>query len=385
MQNLPIVFGYNLDGLGNSSVPLAFCQHWNKLGNPSLLYAPSSSQNISFSWLRPALGPLSRKLVYRFGKPHAPARMVEQLCFKKEADSEHVYLWAGLSLDIFKRFHNRGTKIIIERINCHQATTKSILDKGYSDLGLTADHTITDRSIELENQKLSLADGIFCPNRLVHTSMLENEVPEHKLLSTSYGWSPERFPKLISEPRKNPRPKFLFVGSLCVRKGVPLLLEAWEKAGIDGHLIFCGSMDTTIEQAYGDYFQRDDITHIPYTKNIGDYYNQADVFVFPTLEEGGPMVTYEAMAHGVVPLVSEMGAGAIVNNRKNGLILPHDPDAWATAMRAVSENIPKRVGLGRSAMQDALQFTWEKVATRRASLLKNHFPSLWRRAYNDYN
>ncbi len=378
MQNLPIVFGYNLDGLGNSSVPLAFCQHWNELGNPSLLYAPSTSQDISFSWLRPALGSLSRKLIYRLGKPHTPAKIVEQLCFKKEANSEHVYLWAGLSLDIFKRFHNQGTKIIIERINCHQATAKSILDNGYSDLGLAVDHTITDESIRLENKKLSLADGIFCPNPLVYTSLVDNGVPEYKLLPTSYGWSPERFPNLISEPRKNTKPTFLFVGTMCVRKGVPLLLQAWEKADINAHLIFCGSMDSTIEQAYGDYFQRDDITHIPFTRNIGDYYNLADAFVFPTLEEGGPMVTYEAMAHGVVPLVSEMGAGAIVNNRKNGLILSHNIDAWATALRAVTENIPKRVRLGRSARQDALQFNWEKVAARRASLLKNHFPSLWR-------
>ena len=378
MKKLPILFGYNIDGIGNSSIPLAFCQYWNEQGHPSLLYAPSASKGIFFSWLRTALGPLARKLVYRLSKPQTPGRMAENLCLKNESDSKHVYLWAGLSLDVFKRFHHQRTKIIIERINCHQATAKSILDRAYANLGLSEGHTITDDSIAIENQKLALADAIFCPNPLVYSSMIENGVPQSKLLSTSYGWSPQRFPDLQSEPRNNSRPQFLFVGKLCVRKGVPLLLEAWEKADIDGELILCGAMDNIIQQNYADYFQRDDVTHIPFTENIGAYYNKADVFVFPTLEEGGPMVTYEAMAHGIVPLVSKMGAGAIVNDKKNGIILPSETDAWATALRALSQNIPKRISLGRAARQHALEYTWEKVADRRAALLKNHFPSLWR-------
>ena len=232
----------------------------------------------------------------------------------------------------------------------------------------------------MEDKKLALADGIFCPSPMVFKSMIENGIPQNKLLPTSYGWAPQRFPNLNAEPRENSKPTFLFVGTLCVRKGVPLLLEAWSEADIEGELIFCGAMDQTIKNFCGSYFQRDDITHIPFTENIGDYYNMADAFVFPSLEEGGPMVTYEAMAHGVVPLVSEMGAGAIVEDRKNGLILSHDKDAWVAALRAVSENRAQRLNLGKSARQRALNFTWEQVAGQRAKLLKKRFPSLWNKA-----
>ena len=92
------------------------------------------------------------------------------------------------------------------------------------------------------------------------------------------------------------------------------------------------------------------------------------------------MVTYEAMAHGVVPLVSEMGAGAIVQDQKNGLILPHDKDAWVSALKAVSGNSSQRIKLGRSARLRAQNYTWEKVAAQRAELLKSRFPSLWKEA-----
>ena len=377
MKCLPILYDYNLDGIGNSSVPLAFCQYWNEIGNPSLLYAPSKSRKVFLPWLRTPLGPLSKKLVYRISDRNKIARLAENYFFKKESKSKYVYLWAGLSLDIFENFHEQGVKIITERINCHQATAKFILDKAYAEFGLPANHALTDASIDLENKKLAMAEGIFCPSPMVYKSMIENGVPPHKLLPTSYGWLPKRFPNLTTEPRSNEKIKFLFVGTLSVRKGVPLLLQAWDEAKIDGELIFCGSIETNIQQKYGDYFQRDDIVHIPFTEDIGNYYNSADVFVFPSLEEGGPMVTYEAMAHGVVPIVSEMGAGAIVQDRKNGLILPHNKDAWVSTLKAVSKSRTLRLNLGRCARQRALKFTWENVAVERATLLKKKFPSLW--------
>ena len=377
MTKLPILFGYNVDGIGNSSIPLAFCHHWNEAGLPTVLYAPSSVSSIQFPWLKHAMGKIQKKLVYRFGNAKYPQHLAEKYCLKKELKSPYVYLWAGLSLNIFEKFHNQGISIIIERINCHQATAKAILDAVYEKMGLTPDHSITSETIAEEKRKLSLADAVFCPSPMVYKSMLANGVADEKLLQTSYGWSPERFPNLNSNMRKNVKPTFLFVGTLCVRKGVPLLLKAWEKANIDGKLIFCGTMDDTIKNNFSHYFQRDDITHIPFTTDIGHYYNLADAFVFPTLEEGGPMVTYEAMAHGVVPLVSEMGAGAIVQHKENGLILEDTVEAWSTAIIAVSQQSSKQIRLAGQARKRALDFTWEKVAARRANLLQDTFPALW--------
>jgi len=323
------------------------------------------------------MGVLKKKLIYRFGSQETPQKMVEKLVLKKESGSPVVYLWAGLSLEIFSRFKAEGKKIVVERINCHQGTAKKILDNAYDELGLESTHGITTARIDEEKRKLDMADAVFCPNPKVYTSMLENGVDEEKLLSASYGWAPERFPLLNPSPRNNPKAIFLFVGTLCVRKGVPLLLEAWDKAAINGNLIFCGTMDATIRKYFGRYFDRLDITHVPFTRDLGSYYNRADCFVFPSLEEGGPMVTYEAMAHGVLPLVSAMGAGAIVEHKKNGLILDHNVEDWVTALRAVADNQPRREALARAAGRRAKEFIWERVAAKRAELLKVKFPELW--------
>lgn len=379
MAPLPVLFGYNINGIGNSSVPLSFCKHWNTTGLSSSLYAPSVDSHITYSWVRPAMGNLKKKLVYRFGSDSTPKELTEAFFFSQEKEAPHVYLWAALSLGIFEKFHKQGAKIIIERINCHQQMAKSILDRTYEREGIPTDHGITDESIGIENQKLALTDAIFCPSPRVVDSLIDIDIDKEKLLPTSYGWSPSRFPDRDQPKEHNSKCTFLFVGTLCVRKGVPLLLRAWEKSGLDAELIFCGSMDQTIKHHFGHYFDRPDINHIPFTNDIGSYYRKADIFVFPTLEEGGPMVTYEAMAHSVVPLVTSMGAGAIVENGISGIVLPDDDvDQWASSLTKLFENSQKREEMANTARERAQQFTWENVAAKRAQLLKNKFPSLWR-------
>lgn len=378
MNYLPILFGYHASNLGNSHVPLSLCRFWHDGGRTVKLVAPSADKNINYPWLHPALTGIEKSLVYKLGDKDQPRSLTEKQFFKTEKSATIVYLWAGLSLEIFERFHKNGTKIIIERINCHRATSRRILKEAQQVWDIKPEKIISDDEIAEENRKLEIADAIFCPSPMVKNSMLENGVPAGKLLSTSYGWAPERFPSISSMRQENLKPVFLFAGSICLRKGVPLLLEAWKRADIDGELLLCGGVDQDIQANFAEELRGKNIRHISYTNDIGQIYRKADVFVFPSLEEGGPMVTYEAMAHGIPPLVTAMGAGAIVQNGINGIILPDmDVDAWVTAMRDIAENKQKRAELGEKARARALEFTWQKVAEQRAKLLEDRYPGLW--------
>ncbi|NTV92226.1 MAG: glycosyltransferase family 4 protein, partial [Chlorobiaceae bacterium] len=362
----------------NSHVPISLCRYWNESGRMAKLTVPSVDDTIVYPWIKPAIKGLKKNLVYKLGSRERPRVLTEQLFLKTEKRSSPVYLWAGLSLDIFSRFHDMGAKIIIERINCHRATSRRIISEAGKFRGISLPNSITDEQIAEENRKLSFSEAVFCPSPMVKSSMLENGVSEASLLSTSYGWAPERFP-LISEPRiKNRKPVFLFAGTLCVRKGIPLLLEAWKKADVDGKLLLCGGIDDDIQAVVARHLTASSIRHIGYTRNIGEVYRIADVFVFPSLEEGGPMVTYEAMAHGIPPLVTAMGGGAIVQNGINGLVLSDlDVDAWAQAIAELVDNSQKRAELGENARVRAEQFTWRNVAEQRAMLLESRFPELW--------
>ncbi len=378
MTYLPVLFGYHTNNIGNSHVPVSLCKYWNDGGRAVKLVVPSIEKNLSYPWLQPAMTRLKKILVYKLGIKDQPRLVTEKKFFESEKSAPVVFLWAGLSLDVFEQFHKNGTKIIIERINCHNATARSIIQNAEHKWGVKTDNVIRDDKIARENRKLALADAVFCPSPMVRQSMLDNGVPAEKLLSTSYGWEPERFPS-ISIPRKeNLKPVFLFVGKLCLRKGLPLLLEAWRRAEIDGELLLCGAIDPDFQSALAVQLKQKNVRHLSFTNDIGEVYKQADIFVFPTLEEGGPMVTYEAMAFGIPPLVTAMGAGAIVQNGVNGVVLPDmDVDAWVVAMRDMAENRQKRLDLGASAKLRAQDFTWKNVAEQRAKLLEAKYPKLW--------
>jgi glycosyltransferase involved in cell wall biosynthesis len=162
----------------------------------------------------------------------------------------------------------------------------------------------------------------------------------------------------------------LFVGFVCVRKGAHLLLDAWQRAGIRGQLVLCGAIEPGIARHSADVLARPDVVHLPYVSDVSSVYRQADIFAFPSLEEGGPLVTYEAMAHGLAVVVSPMGAGAVLRDGIDGMILPaHDTDAWADALRRLAASPDLRSRLGASARARAAEFTWEKVAARRADSL----------------
>jgi len=378
MNYLPVLFGYEASNIGNSHVALSLCRYWNESGKSTRLTVPGAVKDLDYPWLRPAMKGLQLKMAYKFGTTFQARERAEQLFLKQEQQASTVYLWAGLSLDIFKAFHERGCNIIIERINCHRRTSWRVQAAASSAWNIPYEVPVHEQDALEEDAKLKLVDSVFCPSPMVRKSMIENGVAENKLLLTSYGWAPERFPGRNIEIKRSGRPVFLFVGSICLRKGIPLLLEAWKRADLNAELLLCGRIAPEIEACLPPLETYRNVRHISYTHDMGKVYRNADIFVFPSLEEGGPMVTYEAMAHGLPVLVSEMGAGAIVEHGVNGIVLPAaDIDAWAENLAAMVDNPDRRHAIGQQVRKRAEKFTWKNVAAQRAGLLEEKYPLLW--------
>ncbi|MEG4317839.1 MULTISPECIES: glycosyltransferase family 4 protein [unclassified Microcoleus] len=286
-------------------------------------------------------------------------------------DFDAVYLFPPTSLETFRKVKQQGKKSFFERINCSTKKAKIILDDAYGRLGIAPQHGITDAMIQQEDEEMSLADFIFCPSPEVKKSFLEIGVPEDKLISTSYGWCPKRFPNISPKKQPSDTVTVVFVGSVCVRKGAHLLLQAWEKAGLKGRLLLCGRIEPAIAEICSDILGRSDVIHIDYTTNVGAVYCEADIFAFPSLEEGSPLVTYEAMAHGLPVLTSPMGAGGIVRDGTDGIVAdPYDSEALVESLRKLALSPELRAQMGYSARQQAEEFTWEKVARRRKDLVQ---------------
>ncbi|WP_158626717.1 glycosyltransferase family 4 protein [Bradyrhizobium sp. RP6] len=277
-----------------------------------------------------------------------------------------AYLWPSASMELLQELKRRDVTVFREQFNCHTRTAKTILDGAYGRIGVAPMHGITDAVVDRETRDLEAVDYIFCPNQPVESSLLENGVPKSKCLETAYGWDPVR---LSGKNRLLPSSHGLtavFVGIIGVRKGAHLILDYWVRSRVAGKLVLAGRMEPVIKEKYRDLLARDDVTVLDYVEDVGSLYRSADIFVFPSLEEGGPQVTYEACACGLPVITTGMGAGRIVRNEREGLVLdPYDAVGWIAAIRRLAEDTELRQRMSVAALEHAQRFTWTAVASRR--------------------
>ncbi|NTW42079.1 MAG: glycosyltransferase family 4 protein, partial [Cellulomonadaceae bacterium] len=108
-----------------------------------------------------------------------------------------------------------------------------------------------------------------------------------------------------------------------------------------------------------------------YADNPGAIYAGSDVFVFPTWEEGGPQVTYEAAGCGLPVITTPMGAARLVEHERTGLVVaPGSPGQLATAIRRLADDIEARHAYGAAARAAASAVTYERVGADRARLVR---------------
>jgi glycosyltransferase involved in cell wall biosynthesis len=325
------------------------------------------------SFIRAVLPRSIRPLPYALLARRAPARLEHALLEALEP-GDAAYLWSQVSLRTTRTIAERGIPIIREKVNGHTAEAKRILDEAYERFGIDPKHHgITDDLIAKEREELALATIVSSPSPHVTSSLELGGVEAERIVQTSYGWDPARFAGKDRLIEPDGRVTVLFAGTACVRKGAHLLLEAWAKAGIDGRLILCGNADRLIRQRCGVHLDRRDVHVLGDVVHMGSVYRSCDFIVFPTLEEGSPLVTYEAMGHGIPILTSPIGAGDIVRHEREGIVCePYDRDGLIAAMRRLAKDRELRESLGRSARQRADEFTWDKVGARRREAFLNH-------------
>lgn len=289
-------------------------------------------------------------------------------------DSDIVYLWPATSLGLFKKIKARGNIIVVENICRHQLVSKHTLDDEYRRLGLPLVHTVDQKGVDEEIAKLELADYIFSPSPAVSSSLIEANVPERKILNTSYGLTKaEILP--ITSPEGSKETVFLFVArKLIIGKGIHLLLDYWSKANINGKLKIVGSIDLQIENIIQPYYNNSSIEFIPFQKdqnNLRRIFHEADIFIFPSLEEGSPLVTYAALGAGLPCIVSPMGSGGVIRDGKDGYIIdPHDEELWIEAIQTLCNDNELRNKMTTSVWEHAPSFLWNKVGKQRSKLLK---------------
>lgn len=303
-----------------------------------------------------------------------PARIsaiAEFIFFKTLKKGDIVYLWPGASVDLYRKIHASGYVIVSERINTLLSTSKRILDEEYKKLGIHPGHGLTLHALKEESSCMSIADYIFSPSPAVAASIIAAGIPGRKILKTSYGLEDHEILTARTASEKNRPLTAIFVGTVCVRKGIHLLLEAWVKADIEARLVIVGRISPEAESMLDAALKvRSDIEHMDFVEDLEPVYRSADFMILPSLEEGSPLVTYLALGARLPLIVSAMGGGGVIEHMREGFVIdPHDTDAFADAIATMVNDEGLRSRMSEAAGARASRYTWDRVSRRRRDLL----------------
>lgn len=181
----------------------------------------------------------------------------------------------------------------------------------------------------------------------------------------------ELAPYLPPESQNNGRYTLLAVGRLASQKGFDLLIAAFQGLAADfpdWQLIILGegperhSLETQIRIAGLE----GRILLPGRAGNVGQWYENADLYVMSSRFEGFPNTLAEAMAHGL-PTVSfdcETGPRDIIRHNIDGLLVPAGSVVdLAAALRRLMANERQRSQLGHRGKEVLQRFSMQKTIT----------------------
>ncbi|MEP7360053.1 MAG: glycosyltransferase family 1 protein [Chloroflexota bacterium] len=160
----------------------------------------------------------------------------------------------------------------------------------------------------------------------------------------------------------------LFVGQTEPHKNVALLLDAW-RAGVpdDLDLVISGPAgrdDARLREiaAAPDLRSRVHFTGLLSEAELARVYEDAWLFLFPSLSEGFGFPPLEAMARGVPTAVSNAGALPEVTAGGAMVFDPRDPDALAALVARLATDLTLRRQLRAKGRVVAGKYTWAAAA-----------------------
>ena len=185
---------------------------------------------------------------------------------------------------------------------------------------------------------------------------------------------------------KSPRTNFgskkvLIVSDIAPRKNHVRLIKAFElvhrnNPNDDAELIIVGHLRINIpefESVLHDIRMRNEHIKITFAGYLTDseirsLYDQADVFVYPSLYEGFGLPVLEAMACGCPVITSNVSSLPEVVGEAGILVDPYNVEELAQAMIAVLEDDELKRGMSRKSIAQAQKFSWEKAGEAYVSL-----------------
>ncbi len=205
---------------------------------------------------------------------------------------------------------------------------------------------------------LQYTDYICTLSTFAADSMIKNGWPASRLFTVNLGIDPERFSPKVQYAQTGPL-RLLFVGTIMRRKGLELLLRTVQNLPPKtATLQLIGPMGDAADllRRHAGLF-----TYLPFQHHdaLVRHYQEADVFVFPSLLDSWAQTVLEAMACGTPAIVTENTGAKDAVRQGGGWVIPaNDLPALQACLEKLLENRAEIETRGKKAQQIARQYTW---------------------------
>ncbi len=234
--------------------------------------------------------------------------------------------------------------------------------------------TKSETDLEIEDQEHTLAHLIVVPSKFVAQTLIASDVPASKIRINPFGADLEMF-TVASDPSLNGPMVFLFIGALSARKGLPLLLQAWDQLKATNAELWIAGPGTVPDQTRRS--SPDSVKWLgPVSRQrLPGIFQRSHVFVFPSYFEGLAQVQIEAAACGL-PVIGTTASGAaeIIADGETGYII--DPGNLEQLVERLREFIA-RPQLAREMR--------EQAKIKRAALSWSAYGDRWSRILHELN
>jgi glycosyltransferase involved in cell wall biosynthesis len=222
-----------------------------------------------------------------------------------------------------------------------------------------------------KKREIELADLVLVP-----CSYVKRTVEEHaqkRVEIAPYGVDAEFWKMAARVPREAPL-RFLYAGQCSLRKGLPILLEAWKRANLkDSTLELVGAWRLSDEKRT-ELAANVLVTGPLSPEQLRKRYQEADVFVFPSFFEGFGLVMLEAMSCGLPVIASDATAAPDFLDDDCGRVVPVGAvDSLADALTWFASSRDAIPAMSIAARRTAESCSWKHYRERVKAATANYY------------
>lgn len=252
-----------------------------------------------------------------------------------ERDRPILFAYSYAALELFRYAKTQGWQCVLGQIDPGPVEEEIVLQEQLKHPGYQPDWEPAPQTYWADwREECELADRIIVNSPWASTALQQVGIAAHKLRVIPLAYQPaaanqpftRQYPKQFSSDRPL---RVLFLGQIILRKGLVPLLEAarlLQDQPIEFWMV--GAANVQLPEAVASQFPERENAKLKNIRWMGPVprsdtascYQQADVFLLPTLSDGFGLTQLEAQAWKL-PVIASGHCGEVVKDQKNGSTL----------------------------------------------------------------